>query len=100
MTVPAADLVLQSLNGAISKRLNDGWYPSSHDPETGEVRHDRHVLIWVRNYEHDLRKLANLINSVDALPDELDHSEVSNSYWFGWRDAMRQVKAILREEQL
>lgn len=47
------------LSNPISKRLAYGWYPSTRDPETGAVVHDRHVLIWVRHYERLIEALLN-----------------------------------------
>lgn len=52
------------LSNPISRRLADGWYPSGRNGD-GEVQHDRHVLIWVRNYERLL----------DQLADEIEQSE-------------------------
>ena len=52
----------QLLNGhTITERLAEGWYPSGRDPDTGEVQHDRHVLIWLRNYEELLRKASAVL---------------------------------------
>lgn len=52
----------QSATGArnFARRLADGWYPSGTDSE-GQVVHDRHVLIHVRNQAHDLSKAAGEI---------------------------------------
>lgn len=49
----------------ISVRLSDGWYPSRPDAERGHV-HDRHVLIWVRNYETLILNMANEIERLEA----------------------------------
>jgi hypothetical protein len=58
------------LANPISKRLADGWYPSGRNTRTGEVEHDRHVLVWVRNYE---RLLGQLVDEVEG------HREVTHS---------------------
>jgi hypothetical protein len=52
----AAERAERLLTNPISKRLADGWYPSGRNAD-GEVVHDRHVLIWVRNYEATIRDL-------------------------------------------
>jgi hypothetical protein len=46
------DAIARLLSNPISERLAEGWYPSirDDDSDTG-CAHDRHVLIWVRNYE-------------------------------------------------
>lgn len=51
------------LDNRISRRMEQGWYPSTRDPETGDARHDRHVMIWVRNYEHLIETLCDEIDS-------------------------------------
>jgi hypothetical protein len=51
----------------ISDRLDAGWYPSGIvRDESGDDRvvHDRHVLIWVRNYEAMLREAAQLLTGI------------------------------------
>jgi hypothetical protein len=52
----------QLLGGhTITERLAEGWYPSRRDPDTGAVRHDRHVMIWLRNYEALLRQASAVL---------------------------------------
>ncbi len=47
------------LSHPISERLAEGWYPSQRDDSSDlGWKHDRHVLIWVRNYEGLIRDLA------------------------------------------
>lgn len=58
----AADMARRLLSNPISARLEDGWYPSGRDDE-GNVKHDRHVLIWVRNYELAIRDLLEEIDN-------------------------------------
>jgi hypothetical protein len=58
----AAEHARRLLSNPISARLADGWYPSGRDAE-GNVQHDRHVLIWVRNYES---VIAALLDELDA----------------------------------
>lgn len=50
----------------ISERLATGWYPSVRNSETGAVHHDRHVLIWTRNYESSMLEAADEIDRLRA----------------------------------
>ena len=70
------------LGNPISERLAAGWYPSGLD-QAGYPAHDRHVLIWVRNYEAILGKLRN---DAPALLDLLDDAcrDLSNAHANGF----------------
>jgi hypothetical protein len=52
------------LANPISERLAEGWYPSVRD-DTSDLgwAHDRHVMIWVRNYESLIRSLADALRA-------------------------------------
>lgn len=67
----------------ISERLAAGWYPSTHNPETGAVRHDRHVLIWTRNYEASMMDAADEIDRLRAENATLVAQLLHYEGWFG-----------------
>lgn len=46
---------------AFALRLAEGWYPSEPRDDDGIVRHDRHVLIHVRNHAYELHQAADEI---------------------------------------
>ena len=70
--------------------------PATHEEIVGMVHPDFPVVEMVCCAHLADGPLAHVIQAIDALPDWPENDQLlPNAYLLGWRNAMRQVKALL-----